>query len=97
MSEICSINSTAYECPLGSGRKDDSVFIESPRNASTLSIPKNCKSINAFSVSSLLKPPQIKWGTASTLYLFMIAAQIPTVPGLFLIETFSRSPFPFSL
>ena len=58
---------------------------------------KKLRSINAFSVSSLLNPPQIRCGTASIWYLFIIAAQIPTVPGLFLIEIFSRRPFSFSL
>ncbi|PIG99317.1 hypothetical protein CS542_05455 [Pedobacter sp. IW39] len=38
------------------------------------------------------KPPQIKCGTASTLYLFIIAAQIATVPGRLRVETFSSKP-----
>ena len=74
----------------GSGTKADSVLMLSPRKASTLSMPRNCRSISAFSVSSRVKPPQIICGTASTLYLFMMAAQIPTVPGRLRMLTFSR-------
>ena len=37
----------------------------------------------ASSVSFTLKPPQIRCGTVSTLYLFMMAAQIDSVPGLY--------------
>ena len=36
----------------------------------TLSIPKKCKSIKKFSVSSLSNPPHKICGMASTLYLF---------------------------
>jgi ABC-type lipopolysaccharide export system ATPase subunit len=48
-------------------------------------------------VSCLEKPPQIRWATASTLYRFMMAAQIPTVPGRFLTSTFSKVPSGFFL
>ena len=44
--------------------------------------------VGQLSVSSFEKPPQIICGMASTLYLFISAAHIPTVPGLFFIETF---------
>ena len=41
-------------------------LIESPRKARTLLIPRKSRSFSAFSVSSLLKPSQIRWGTTST-------------------------------
>ena len=46
------------------------------------------KSIKKFSVSSLVNPPHKICGIASTLYLFCIAAQIPTVPGRFFTTCF---------
>jgi len=78
--------------PPVSGVKFDSDFIGSPRKARTLLIPKKFRSIKASSVSSLLNPPQVKCDTASTLYLFFIAAQIPTVPGRLRVAFRFKSP-----
>ena len=89
MFRIWDIRSTEFLFPFFSGIKWVSPFLGSPLSARMLSIPKKLRSINAFSVSSLVNPPQIRCGTASTWYLFCIAEQIATVPGLFLVLYFA--------
>ena len=64
---ICFNKSIACLFPLGVGTKVFCPFSASPLNTSTLSIPKNCKSIKASSVSLFENPPQIICGIASTL------------------------------